>query len=106
MVIRTTSLEQALKVLKSNEELAVTNNNSKSLECEYFSGGLSELPNLPKDVQDRILSMSSDSFGELEFILKCLNHHEKKEHFKTSDELLETIRYGCEKIINYIYDKR
>jgi len=104
MVIRTTSLEQALKVLKSNEELAVTNQNSEYSECEYFSGGLSELPTIPKDIQNAISSMSSHSFGELEFILKCLNHYEKKEHFKTVDDLLKTIRYGCEKIINYVYD--
>lgn len=105
MVIRTKTLGEALKVLKSNEELVVTNNNSKSLECEYFSEGLLELPTIPKYIQDNMSNMSSHSFGELEFILKCLNHYEKKEHFKTIDDLLRTIRYGCEKIINHVYDK-
>ena len=105
MVIRTTTLGEALKVLKSNEEFVAKNHNANSAKEAYCYATIDGLENRPQKEQDMIESMACHSFGELEFILKCLNHYEKKEHFKTIDDLLRTIRYGCEKIINHVYDK-
>ena len=104
MVIKTGSLEEALKLLESNEEFIAKDYNVNLAKKADLDETILEFPTLPKKVQDNILSMSSHSFWELEFILKCIKHYENKEHFKTSEELLDSIKYSCEKIVNYVYD--
>ena len=84
----------------------MVNNNGLEFATEInCDGTIDGVPELPQEVQDGISRNSSSSFWELVFILKCINHYEDKEHFKTSDDLLKAIKYGCEKIINRVYNK-
>ena len=93
-----------LKVLNSNEEFVSEKHNANSEKEADCYGTIDGLPNRPQKEQDMVQSMACHSFGELKFILKCIKHYENKEHFKTSEELLDSIKYSCEKIVNYVYD--